>query len=249
MSPSFTPKQISPFSPYPSWSSSHRNPGAALDASLRDLQLTYVDLYLMHWPISLPPDSGADYGKEARTVHDPDWTFVDTWWEMEKLLATGKTRAIGVANFSTVNLEKLLATTKTTPAINQTEIQPLLPQDKLHRFCHAHGIVQTAFGPLGGSQSEGSLHSNPTIRRIADAHATATGNTLLSWGVQRGWAVIPKSTRRERIAQNLSGNVVLTAAEMEEIDCLARPPNKGRRFNVPNWGTVVFHDDEGLDLA
>lgn len=237
-----------------SWSSSHRNPAAALETSLADLQLSYVDLYLMHWPISLPPDTGAEYGKEDRTTHDPSWTFVDTWREMTKLLSTGKVRAIGVANFSTVNLDKLLASGNgdssfVVPAVNQTEIQPLLPQDKLHAYCRQHGILQTAFGPLGGSQSGGSLHSDPTIKEIAAAHGCGTANVMLSWAVQRGWSVVPKSTTPQRIRENLVGNVALADEEVKRIDGMARTPGRGKRFNVPNWGTVVFHDDEGLDLA
>jgi glycerol 2-dehydrogenase (NADP+) len=204
----------------------------------------------MHWPISLPPDTGAEYGKEDRTQHDPSWTFIDTWREMSALLATGKVRAIGVANFSTVNLDKLLTTNpEVVPAVNQTEIQPLLPQDKLHAYCKAKGILQTAFGPLGGSQSGGSLHEDATICAIAEAHGCGTANVMLSWAVQRGWSVVPKSTNKERIRQNLQGNVLLSEEEIERVDGLARPPNKGKRFNVPNWGTTVFHDDEGLDLA
>jgi len=202
----------------------------------------------MHWPVSLPPDTGAEYGKEDRTKHDPSWTFVDTWREMEKLLATGKTKAIGVCNFSTVNLDKLLQSATITPAVNQTEIQPLLPQDKLHQYCKDKGIVQTAFGPLGGSQSGGSLHTHPVITSIAQAHNTGTANVMLSWAVQRGWSVVPKSTTPARIAQNLQGNVILTPDEMAQIDGMAKSPNKGKRFNVPQWGVTIFHDDEGIDL-
>lgn len=92
------------------WSSSHNDPESALRKSLKELQLTHVDLYLMHWPISLPENSlnAPNFGKEDRKVHAQDWDFSDTWTLMEKLLDTGLTKAIGVANFSTVNLEKLL---------------------------------------------------------------------------------------------------------------------------------------------
>ena len=202
----------------------------------------------MHWPVSLPPDNDAEYGKEDRTKHDPSWTFVDTWREMEKLLSTGKTRAIGVANFSTVNLNRLLKTAKIIPAVNQTEIQPLLPQDKLHQYCKEKGILQTAFGPLGGSQSGGSLHTHPVISTIAHAHSTGSANVMLSWAVQRGWSVVPKSTNPSRIEQNLKGNVILSEEEIAQIDAMSKPPNKGKRFNVPQWGITIFHDDEGLDL-
>jgi len=116
------------------WSSDHKRVAAALEKSLSDLQLSYVDLYMMHWPITLDPDTGAEYGKEDRHKHLHDWNFTDTWREMEKLLATGKVRAIGVANFSTKNLETLLKTAQVVPAINQTEIHPFLPQDKLHEY-------------------------------------------------------------------------------------------------------------------
>ncbi|KAL2852023.1 hypothetical protein BJY01DRAFT_232657 [Aspergillus pseudoustus] len=227
------------------WSSDHRRVEATLDKSLRDLSLDYVDLYLMHWPVTLDPSpNDENYGKEDRTVHAVGWDFRDTWREMEKLLATGKVKAIGVANFSTVNLAKLLASANNVPAVNQTEIQPLLPQDKLHAFCREKGIHQTAFGPLGGSGS--TLHEHPVIVEIAKRRAVETGNVMLSWGIQKGWSVIPKSTNPKRIASNLSGNFVLSREELEAMDQLALP--SGKRFNRPNWGTVVFHDDADVEL-
>lgn len=165
---------------------------------------------------------------------------------MEGLLSTGKAKAIGVANFSTVNLEKLLEMAKVVPAVNQTEIQPLLPQNKLHAYCKSKGIHQTAFGPLGGAVSEGSLHEVDVIKAIAERRGTGTANIMLSWGIQKGWSVIPKSVNLERITQNLKGNFVLSADEMEKIDGLAK--SKGKRFNRPDWGTVIFHDDADVDL-
>lgn len=227
------------------WSSDHRRVTSALEKSLSDLCLDYVDLYLMHWPVTLDSSpNDAEYGKENRKVHTSGWDFRDTWREMEALLATGKVKAIGVANFSTVNLEKLLQTAKIVPAVNQTEIQPLLPQDKLHAYCKEKGIHQTAFGPLGGSGS--TLHQNSIINKIAEARGTSTGNVMLSWGVQKGWSVIPKSVTPSRIKQNLVGNFKLSDEEMSSMDSLAKP--KGKRFNRPDWGTVIFHDDAAVDL-
>jgi diketogulonate reductase-like aldo/keto reductase len=199
----------------------------------------------MHWPVTLDPSPNDEsYGKEDRTVHAKGWDFRDTWREMEKLLAAGKAKAIGVANFSTVNLAKLLETAKVVPAVNQTEIQPLLPQNKLNAFCTAKGIHQTAFGPLGGSGS--TLHQHPDIVAIAKKRGVDTGNVMLSWGIQKGWSVIPKSTNPVRIGNNLNKNFVLDAAELQAIDKLALP--KGKRFNVPNWGTTIFHDDADVEL-
>ncbi|PVH74604.1 glycerol dehydrogenase Gcy1 [Cadophora sp. DSE1049] len=227
------------------WSSDHTRVAAALDQSLSDLQLTYVDLYLMHWPVTLDPNTGAEYGKEDRHRHLSGWDFRDTWREMEKLLSTGKVKAIGVANFSTKNLKLLLETAKVVPAVNQTELHPFLPQHALNTFCKEKGIHQTAFGPLGGSGS--TLHEEEVVVGIARERGVSVANVLLSWGIQRGWSVIPKSTNEGRIRNNLLGCLVLSEGEMGKIDELSR--TKGRRFNRPDWGTTVFHDDEGLGLA
>lgn len=223
------------------WSSQHSQAETALRKSLVDLQLDYCDLFLMHWSVSLPPNdpSAEDFGKEDRTVHAPDWDFTKTWADMERLLDTGLAKAIGVANFSTTNLEKLLKTAKVPPAVNQTELHPLLPQNKLNSYCKSQGIHQTAFGPLGGKGS--TLHSHPVVLQIAESRAATSAQVLLSWGVSRGWSVIPKSVTQARIEANLQ-IFELSEAEVHSLDGLAA--TEGRRFNRPNWGSTVFHDDD-----
>lgn len=223
------------------WSSQHSQVETAVRKSLSDLQLDYVDLYLMHWPVSLPPNEpkAPNFGKEDRKTHASDWDFAKTWAEMEKLLDTGLVKAIGVANFSTVNLERLMKTARITPAVNQTELHPLLPQKKLNQYCTKHGIHQTAFGPLGGHGS--TLHTHAAVLDIAKQHEATSAQVLLSWGVSRGWSVIPKSVNEARIRANLQV-FELSAAEMARLDELAA--TEGRRFNRPDWGTTVFHDDD-----
>lgn len=199
----------------------------------------------MHWPVTLPASTPETYGKEDRTVHDPNCDFTDTWREMEKLLETGKVKAIGVANFSTVNLRKLLESCKVVPAVNQTEIQPLLPQKKLNALCIQHDIHQTAFGPLGGSGS--TLHENQVVNSIAEKRGCSSGNVLLSWGVKKGWSVIPKSTNPVRISTNLHKCFDMNDEETAQIDNLVTTLG-GKRFNRPNWGTTIFHDDEEANV-
>lgn len=223
------------------WSSQHSQVETALRISLADLQLDFVDLYLMHWPVSLPPNTpeAEDFGKENRTTHASNWDFTKTWAEMENLLQSGRVKAIGVANFSTVNLEKLLKTAKVVPAVNQTELHPLLPQNKLNQFCKEHNIHQTAFGPLGGKSS--TLHTHPTVIEVAKKRDATSAQVILSWGVSSAWSVIPKSITEERIKANLE-IFELDNAEIEQLNELAK--TEGRRFNRPNWGTAVFHDDD-----
>ena len=195
----------------------------------------------MHWPVSLDHSTGAEYGKEDRiNSHLQGWDFRKTWVLMEELLDTGKVKAIGVANFSTQNLERLLQSCKVVPAVNQTELHPLLPQRKLHQYCVEKGIHQTAFGPLGGSGS--TLHENRVITEIGKKHRKSPAAIMLSWGVQSGWSVVPKSVNPGRIRANLHDVFHLTKEEMSMIDGLS--VDGGRRFNRPNWGTELFHDDE-----
>jgi glycerol 2-dehydrogenase (NADP+) len=141
--------------------------------------------------------------------------------------------------FSTVNLEKLLKTAKVVPAVNQTELHPLLPQDKLNEFCAQHGIHQTAFGPLGGKGS--TLHTHTRVLEIAEQRKATPAQVLLSWGLSRGWSVIPKSVNEERIKANLE---VFEMSANEETKLNELCKSEGRRFNRPNWGTTVFHDDD-----
>ena len=153
-----------------------------LDLSLKKLGLDYVDLYLMHWPVAMNPNGNHPImPTTADGSRDVDFSrnHVDTYMEMEKLVGTGKVKAIGVANYSVLYLEQLLARASIVPAVNQIENHPLLPQDDVTSFCKIKGIHITAYSPLGSTGSP--LMTLPVIEQIAAKHGISAANVLLSF--------------------------------------------------------------------
>ncbi|EHN09295.1 oxidoreductase of aldo/keto reductase family subgroup 1 [Patulibacter medicamentivorans] len=154
----------------------------AFDVSLGKLGLTYVDLYLIHWPAP---------GKQL---------YVETWQALEKVQAEGSSRAIGVSNFQTHHLREILESSDVVPAVNQIELHPRLAQAELRAFHAEHGIVTEAWSPL----AQGAVLNDPTITSIARAHGRTPAQVVLRWHVQLGNVVIPKSVTPERIAANVA---------------------------------------------
>lgn len=201
------------------WNSDHGNPARALDTSLRKLQLGYVDLYLIHYPV-----------RERR----------QSWRVLEALRAEGKTRSIGVSNFTVRHLTELLAETKTVPAVNQVEFHPYLYQRDLLDFCAAQGIVVEAYSPL----TKGARLNDPKLIAIAKRYSKAgplpvaarprlplldrlsrrsesksTAQILIRWALQHGLVVIPKSANRTRIFEDADiFDFEITAEDMEILD-------------------------------
>ncbi|MCJ1478950.1 hypothetical protein MMC13_007634 [Lambiella insularis] len=206
-----------------------------IDSSLKDMGTDYVDLYLMHWPSSTDP--------EDTSKHLPDWNFIKTWQELQKLPATGKVRNIGVSNFGIKNLEKLLAdpSCKTVPAVNQIELHPNNPSPKLVAFCKEKGIHCTGYSCLGSTNSP--LYKDATLLKMAEKKGKTPQQVLLAWGIQHGWSVIPKSVSPERIEKNFElDGWDLSSEEVKELD------NLPDRFKVCGDGwlpvKVFFGDDE-----
>ncbi|KAK9475383.1 NADP-dependent oxidoreductase domain-containing protein [Dipodascopsis tothii] len=226
------------------WGTYHSRVAEALELSLANLGLDYVDLYLMHWPVPLnPKGTPADWPVRADGSADveKDWDFVKTWAAMQELVAQKKVRAIGVCNFSTVNLEKLLAAPTTTivPAVNQVELHPYLPQRKLLEYCSAKGIVLTAYSPLGSTDAP--LLAEPVIVDIAARLGKTPAQVALSWAVTRGIAVIPKSVNAARQLNNLD-DFVMAPADVAAIDAISL--TKKLRVITPDFGEELFHDDD-----
>jgi len=178
----------------------------AFDASMANLGLDVLDLYLVHWPA---PSNDR---------------YVETWLAFEQLLRDGRVRAIGVSNFQPVHLRRLFDETGVRPVINQIELHPWLVQDELRAFHAEHGIVTEAWSPIGRG---GELLDEPTITDIAQQHDRTAAQVVLRWHLQLGHVVIPKSATPERIRTNLElFDFQLTDDEMAAISGL----NKDRRL-------------------
>ena len=170
-----------------------------LDASLRRLRLDYIDLLLIHWPLP--------------------WQdlYVDTWRTFEKILATGKTRAIGVSNFKPAHLERLAAGSDLIPAVNQIELNPGVGRVGAREYDAAHGIVTQAWSPLG----RGELLSDRVITEIAGRHGRTSAQVIVRWHVQHGVSAVPKSTNEARLAANIGVfDFALSETDMLAIDRL-----------------------------
>lgn len=220
----------------------------ACKKSLSDLGLDYLDLYLIHFPISLkyvpfetryPPEwihdpNGSDPKMEVVPV-----PISETWGAMEKLVNAGLVKNIGVANFRAVLLMDLLATARIPPAVNQVEIHPFLVEEQLVDYCKKAGIVVTAFSPLGAgsyvsigmANEKETVLKNESVLEIAERIKKSPAQVVLRWAIQRGISVIPKSTNPERLRQNLDVfSFELTDTDMTKISSLGE---RRRRYNDP----------------
>lgn len=220
---------------------------AALDKTLDDLNLDYLDLYLIHFPIALeyvpfekryPAEWLFDPAASAPVMRPAKVPLSETWRAMESLLLTGKVKQIGVCNYNSGLMQDLLSYAEVKPAMLQIESHPYLTQEKLLRLCAMHDIPVTAFSPLGALSylelEMASINESVLQQDCVLAAAEATGKTaaqvVLRWGIQRGTAVIPKTIKPERMRENLDVmDFQLSDTQMQAISAL----NQNRRFNDP----------------
>jgi len=170
---------------------------SAYEESLEKLGLGYLDLYLIHWP-----------GKNK---------YAESWSALEDLYIGGKIRAIGVCNFNISHLQDLMKNARVTPVINQVEYHPRLQHQSLRAYCKEHNIQLEAWAPL----MQGGLLEDPTIAKIAEKYGKSNSQVILRWDIQNGVITIPKSVRKERMAQNADiFDFSLTVEEMQIINAM-----------------------------
>ena len=216
----------------------------ALERTLTDLRLDYLDLYLIHWPVVLRPGAGLpESGSDFIPLEEVP--IAATWEGMEAAVDRGLVRHVGVSNFSALKLGALLDEARIRPEVDQVELHPYLQQPKLVEFCRREGVLVTAYSPLGSSDrperlkadDEPNLLEDPRIGEIANRQGITPAQVLIAWALERGTAVIPKSTNPGRLAENFgAAGVELDEDEMEQIAALDRR----RRFI-----DGAFWDQEG----
>jgi diketogulonate reductase-like aldo/keto reductase len=188
-----------------------KDPVAEVEGSLRRLGVDYVDLYIVHWP-----EGG------------PTWA----WPGMERAREAGHARSIGVSNFGVDDLRQLLATATVPPVVNQVQFSPYEFRKALLDSCRQSGIALEAYSPLG----TGRHLTSDTVARIARRHERTAAQVLLRWCVERGIPVIPKSTHRERIAENAKlFDFQLSHEDMAELDALDRTGGTDRALERKWW--------------
>ena len=219
----------------------------ALERSLEDLGLDYLDLYLVHFPIALahvpfetryPPEWVHDPEADPPVMIESHVPLEETWHAMEALVARELAHAIGVCNYNVGLLRDLMNHARIPPAVLQVESHPYLTQERLLRFCREQDVAVTAFSPLGAlsyvelgmAEAGDAVIEQDVVRSIAGRLGRTPAQIVLRWGVQRGTSIVAKSTRPERLAENAAlFDFELTAEDMASISAL----NRNRRFNDP----------------
>lgn len=226
------------------WNADHRpeEARAAIERSISDLGVDYLDLYLIHWPVAFVPGHGSD------NKLDDDITIVDTWRALESLVQANLTRHIGISNFAPADIKAILDICTICPYAHEFETHPYLQQQDFVDFHHENGIRVIAYSPLANTNPTyhsgiPALFEDPFWRDLAGQKNVTVPQAVLAWGLQRGTVVIPKSVHEAYIHENLGAvGLEFTKSELQAIS----RQDKKVRMNDPGkgWGVHLF---KGLD--
>ncbi|XP_018613890.1 aldo-keto reductase family 1 member A1-A [Scleropages formosus] len=220
------------------WNTKHHpnDVEAACRKTLDDLGLTYLDLYLMHWPMAFERGLEMMPRNADGTIRYADTHYRDTWKAMEMLVDQGLVKAIGLSNFSSRQTDEILSVAQHKPAVNQVECHPYLIQSELFHHCKDRGVALTAYSPLGSgdrpwaSRGEPLLLEDPRLLQVAQRYGKTPAQVVLRWHVQRGIICIPKSCTPARIQQNIQVfDFELSDEDMKLIGSL----NRNARLIIP----------------
>jgi len=228
------------------WNNAHAKDDVAIACknTLRDLQLEYLDLYLMHWGVATSLDLGREPVDKTGKLITAKLPIRETWEAMEELVKLGLVRSIGVANFTAPMLVDLFTYAKIMPSVNQVELHPYNQQSRLVEFCQDHKMVVTAYSPLGSPGNNPGdqpvLLDDRVIKEIAQSHQKSPAQILIRWARQRETIAIPKTVTAERIKENIAVfDFELSSAEMDSVSALER----GYRYVDPwDWWRIPYFD-------
>lgn len=197
----------------------------ACEHTLKQLNLAYLDLYLIHWPIGYPVSKELFPKNEAGEPLYTNFDLLDTWREMEALVGAGLTKSIGISNFNIDQVNYIVDNAKIKPVTNQIEVNPYLLNKDLIKHCRSKGLVITAYSPLGSpgrpwaTADDRFVLQEPKLIAIAEKYKKSPGQVLVRYQIQIGNVVIPKSVTKSRIASNFDVfDFELTEEDIKDIE-------------------------------
>jgi len=202
------------------WNTNHRPERVkpACEASLKKLQLDFVDLYLIHTPFAFQPGDEQDpRDANGNVIYDQGVTLLDTWRALEGLVSEGKCKAIGLSDVSLIQVQDIVKAARIKPAVVHVESHPYLPEWDLLNYCREQGIVLQAFAALGHS-SKPNLLEDPVVTAIAQRAKKTPAQVLLAWAIQRGTAPLTTSKTPSRILENFDVSAIPEDAVREISD-------------------------------
>ncbi|XP_065868368.1 NADP-dependent D-sorbitol-6-phosphate dehydrogenase-like [Euphorbia lathyris] len=232
------------------WNSDHGYVIEACKSSLKKLQLDYLDLYLVHFPLATKHTgvgtTGSALDEDGVLEIDTSISLKTTWRNMESLVSMGMVRSIGISNYDIFLTRDCLAYSKVKPVVNQIETHPYFQRDSLIKFCQKHGICVTAHTPLGGSVANTERYGtiscldDPILKGLADKYKKTVAQLVLRQGIQRNTIVIPKTSKLERLKENFEVfDFELSNEDMDIIKSLERNYRTNRQ-SVKFWGLDLY---------